>query len=81
VMSNVTWIRWEIFPQNIEQNNNRDLGLFVILGREVREGRIRVIREEDRVQRCEGIKVDDRGKKVNKPGLRKLYVTERELCT
>jgi len=62
-MSNVTWIRWEIFPQNLEQNNNRDQ--FVILGREVREGRIRVIGEEDRVQRCEGIKVDDRGKKVN----------------
>jgi len=28
--------------------------LFANLRREVREGRLRVIREEDRVQRCEG---------------------------
>jgi len=35
------------------------------LRREVREGRLRVIREEDRVQRCEGMKEESGGKKVD----------------
>jgi len=34
------------------------------LKREVREGRLRVIREEDRVQRCEGNEGEREGKKV-----------------
>jgi len=37
--------------------------LFAILRREVREGRLRVIREEDRVQRCEW--KESSGKKVD----------------
>jgi len=46
-MSNVTQIRiirWEI----VTLNRSR------LIRREVREGRLRVIREEYRVQRCEG---------------------------
>jgi len=39
--------------------------LFAILRREVREGRLRVIRDEDRVQRMKGMKEENGGKKVD----------------
>jgi len=50
-MSNVTLIRWETVPQNMSR---MIIDLFAILRPEVREGRLRVIIEEDRVQRREG---------------------------
>jgi len=38
--------------------------LIAILRQEVREGRLRVIREEDRVEYVKGMKEKSRGKKV-----------------
>jgi len=39
--------------------------VYAILRREVREGRLRVIREEDRVQYVKGMKEESGGKKVD----------------
>jgi len=43
--------------------------MFAIFNREVREGRLRVIREEDRLQRCEGNERRESG-----------YKTSYEMC-
>jgi len=37
-----------------QEQNDSKIYLFVMLRRKMREGRLTVIREEERVQRCEG---------------------------
>jgi len=53
--------------------------IYAILRREVREGRLRVIREEDRVQRCE---VNERRERAEVRRLTSFerFICERELC-
>jgi len=50
---------------------------FAILRRELREGRLRV-RREDRVQRCEGMKEENGYKKVDQ--FVEIHICEIEPC-
>jgi len=50
-MNNLTYTEMEDCSIKQEQNDRKIL--FAILRREVREGRLRVVREEDRVQQLE----------------------------
>jgi len=84
-MSNMTYRSdaWKTVPQN---RSRMIIDIFAILRREVREGRLRVIREDREYNYVKGMKEESGGKKVHQ--FCEIYVCvcerererERELC-